>query len=117
MKKLTVALLLLAGPSFAYEIEGNPDRKLSVGVEYVGTYLKGDVGTMTLPASPRYDTKEDTHDFMADIRVPVNAALTLNAGIGYATKKIEGWDADGYLYPINNDLKGPRLKVGARFYF
>lgn len=113
---LVAASLLCASLAVAREIEGNPDRKISVGLEYTGTFLKGDREYPQI-AFPKQDIKDDQHAVLADLRLPVNVSLTLIGGVGYVVTKREGWDSDILLFKEEDRLSGPRVKLGARFYF
>ena len=64
----------MTGIAGAYEVEGNPDRKISFGFNY-----------------DRYDAPDDSlgknfghtfEDIRADVRVPVFTFLTLSVGAG-----------------------------------
>jgi hypothetical protein len=110
-------LLLIAGPAMAWEIEGNPDRKPSIGLEYTGVFLEGDGLYPAVSSIKRTGLQEDTNTIEADFRMPVNPSLTLYVGAGYVKKEIKGVDSDLFLFESEDEMTGGKIKLGARVYF
>ena len=109
MKIMTIALMLgLMGQAAAYEVEGNPDRKISFGLNYdrIGTSSEWTFGSFKISDF----TKETLNRFMADVRIPVSSVFTFQVRGGYLN--------------INNEIfTGERVKsdgydfgIGVRFY-
>ena len=123
-------MLLLAGSAaWSYEIKENPDRVISAGVNYTGTYLSG-AGTFDpVPGfvfNEEEDLKDNTHAGVVDLRIPVTANLTLTTAAGYVSRSVERIDASllavsgGYLVVgdrLKDEFSGPTFSVGARYYF
>lgn len=124
---LLSGVMFLAINAMAYEIQGNPDRFPSVGLNYTGTFLKGTGSLAPIPGfiiTDEKDLKETAHVGMLDLRLPVNENITLNAGAGYAGRVNERVDAslaqnDTAIFGerIKDNLSGPTFNVGARYYF
>ena len=110
MKIVIMALMLLglAGQAVAYEVAGNPDRKISFGLNYdrIGTSSEWTFGSFKISDF----TKVTQNQFLADVKIPVSSVFTF---------QMRG----GYLNIENNIFTGERVKsdgydfgVGVRFY-
>jgi hypothetical protein len=125
MKKLLILAVLLSSSAFAYEVKDNPDRIPSVGLTYLGSFLKGDLTYESIAWSETPEYKQDTNAFLADLRLPVTSNLTVEVGGGFTKMKIDSIDGSLIsLSPVtaiadrtSADLTGPTIKVGARYYF
>ena len=122
---LVVAIAVMSSVAVAYEIEGNPDRMPSVGLNYTGSFLKGDITYDSIRWNQTPEYKQDTNTILTDVRLPVSSNLTIEVGAGYVKQKIQSIDGSLIsLSPIiairdttNTDLTGPVVKLGARVYF
>jgi hypothetical protein len=114
---IVVMLMLLAAPVMAWEVEGNPDRKPSIGLEYTGVFLEGDGLYPRVPHIKRNELQEDINTLEADFRMPINSSLTLYVGAGYVKKEIKGVDSDLFLFESEDEMTGGKIKLGARVYF
>lgn len=122
MKKVLALVWLLSGISFGYEVKDNPDRFPSLGVNYTGYSLKGDTKYTNIVWTPQPEMKDTFNSFMGDARFPINNILTIEAGVGYAARTIEGIDGsvvgNSLFYDTTkSEMTGPIYKVGARLYF
>ena len=115
MKKLVMLALLLGTTSaYAYQIQGNPDWKPSLGLTYSRTALKGDYNAPTFRTVIKDAADNTINNYVADIRLPLSTFLTFNIGGGYTSQNMrlsafdpkESWEMNGY-----------NLSVGARIYF
>lgn len=94
MKKLTInklmliAALLLVGLAFdayAYEVQDNPDRRISIGLNYDRTSLNGEYKFAGTTIKDFSDNIQNA--FIADLRLPISGFCTLNVHGGYLNMK------------------------------
>ena len=111
MKKMMMALALmlsLARLAAAYEIEGNPDRKISFGLNYDRAWSSSEWTFKPFKISDF--TKTTQNQFLVDVKIPVSSVFTF---------QMRG----GYLNADNDVFTGERIKsdgydfgVGVQFY-
>src|SRR3990167_6470666 len=124
---LVLALLLASTVAWSYEIKENPDRVISVGVNYTGTFLDGTGTFEPVPGwffNEQKDLKDNTHAGVVDLRIPVTPNLTLNTAAGYVSRSVERIDASlccgdtaAIGARLTDEFSGPTINVGARYYF
>lgn len=108
---LLAALLLLPTTLSAYEVPDNPDRKISIGVNYDRYDLGGDYELGAFKATDAGTLIQN--NFRADIRLPLSSFFTLSVGGGYSTQSLG-------LFIVHRDerwnMKGYNLNAGLRLY-
>lgn len=111
---LAVAVLMLTSIAWSYEIVENPDRKVSVGINFIRHSLSGDYNSNELNFKLLDAGSMTQNDFLADLRVPVSSVFTFSLGGGFSKQTLglsifaadEQWDMSGY-----------KLNFGVRAYF
>ena len=84
MKALILSITLLTasiGIANAYEIEGNPDRKISFGFNYDYQKSNSEYSFRTLKIDDF--TKVSQNSFLLDARVPLSSLFTFSIRGGY----------------------------------
>ena len=117
MKKmaLTIAGLLLAGYVRAAEVEGNPDRFPSVGVQYIGASESGESVATAGGSSASQDVDLDNGLFLLDARIPLTANVTLTGAIGFSKTEVTAQETAIFAGQKTN-TDGNSFSVGLRFY-
>lgn len=111
MRKTLIAMMVMVGLVNlvgAYEIEGNPDRKLSIGLNYDHTGQNSEYTYRTFKTSDF--TKVSGNSFLADIRIPLASIFTLSVRGGYSTQTNDIFTGEKIEY------SGYDVGVGVRFY-
>ena len=97
--KLALAMMFLGSMGHAYEIQDNPDRRISFGFNYDRSRQNSEY---TFGAFKKSDFTKVTGDsFLLDVRIPLNSAFTfgVRGGINKSTNDIftgEKVDYSGY---------------------
>ena len=87
---LAVGLLLgMASMVSAYEVEGNPDRRISFGVhfDHGWNYSEYGYGSFKIPDF----SKARTNAFQLDTRIPLNSIFTFSIRGGFANTSSESY--------------------------
>src|SRR3990167_3255045 len=87
MKKgvMFVLMMVFAVRLNAYEIEGNPDRKMSIGLNYDRSGATSEYKFGTLKIS---DFTKGTQDqFLVDVKFPISSFFTFGIRGGYLSSK------------------------------
>ena len=117
--KLAVAVVVLGcGLARAYEIDDNPERLISVGLNYSGSFLRGNeystfVGVPNFVLKD-YDLTSQSNQGMIDIRVPVSPNLTLSAGGGILFTQYNTTQTGNNT--ATQQQHGPVVTAGLRWY-
>ena len=121
MKKVIVGLIagwlmMLPKSGIAYEIDGNPDRKMSIGLGYSHVHLGGDFTTGSGAFSFPDSQKLNENFFNADLRLPLNSILTFTVGGGYITSSSDFATTKFTGINQTSDVTGYSIGFGFRAY-
>ena len=111
MKTVTVVMMLMLGmlaKVAAYEVEGNPDRKISIGLNYDRTHLNSEYGFRTTKISDF--TKVNGNSFLADVKLPLSSLFTFQLRGGYTTQSNDIFTGETV------DYSGYDIGFGVRLY-
>lgn len=110
MKKvlMLIAFVSLTSAVHAYDVPGNPDRKMSIGLNYDRENLNSEYSFMAAKISDF--TKVGSNSFMADIRVPISSIFTFSVRGGYVSSTNELFTSEKVEY------SGYDIGVGVRFF-
>lgn len=111
MKKLSlivVVLLGLMGSAMAYEVEGNPDRKISIGFnyDYTGASTDYKFGITRI----NNFTKTSQNMFLGDIKIPVSPFFSFGVRGGFYKQETTGFTSEVF------DSSGFDFGFGVRFF-
>lgn len=111
MKKVMLAALAIIAvniPAWAYEIQANPDRRISIGLNYDHQHTAGDYEF----AGGKIDdfNKLSANSFLADVKIPVSGFCTLQVRGGYVNANSDLFTGE----EVNSD--GYDVGAGVRFY-
>ena len=115
MRKVVLAALMVLVPAvgMAYEIEKNPDRRMSFGINFDRFDMGGDYENDTPKIKIADAGTWKQNIIKADVRVPVTSFMTLSLGGGYVMTDA-GWAI------VTKDerwkMKGYNINAGVRFY-
>lgn len=122
MKSLVIAVasLLISTVASAWDVPGNPDRFVSVGLNVSNSSLKGDHSELDGPPHvqqiQRGHEELESHLIGVDLRIPTTQSLTFNLSYDYAEMNSR-YDRSSQLHKVSSNLDGYRWGVGMRFYF
>lgn len=114
MKKALLSLLLfgvVAGNVGAYEVKGNPDRKMSIGVNYNYFSMGGDTYDKVVKLENIVNYRGDS--ISGDVRIPISSMLTFTVGGSLLSS------LSTYEHPTSYsqwDMNGYNLSIGFRVY-
>ena len=102
IKFAIIVSMLLTNVSFAYEIQNNPDKRMSIGISYNRNHLNGDYELKSISLSDYGTLIQNTYG--GDLRFPIASFLTFSVGGGYTTTSLglgvldkdERWNMKGY---------------------
>lgn len=114
-KMMMIAGLLLAAVGVRAEVEGNPDRFPSIGINYTGAFEDGEGTAYDTGLSASQDI-EISHGVLAlDLRLPVSGNVTLNGAIGITGTEATANETN-LLQGGKQETDGMFVNVGVRFY-
>lgn len=114
MKVLLCAGIFMATPLSA-EYKGNPDRFTSIGINYQGYSVNGDITVKGGPLSVTQNANDSGGSFALDVRIPVSNDVTITGNIGYLSSKSTAEETSVLLGQVSKGT-GASFGVGIRFY-
>ena len=112
MKKMLLAGLMIFGMLAtvrAYEIQDNPDKYISFGLNYDRTGQNSDYTFRNL--SQTNFTKVNSNAFIADMRIPLNPFLTFQLRGGYLTQNNDIFTGENVSYTGYDVGAGIRIYI------
>ena len=116
MKKIILLLLLSAAPAHAWQVEGNPDHRLSFGLTYNKMDLTGQFHYNDPSRTVLHTTRSVLQTAVIDARVPISQNWTLTGSVGRAFEKYSVADMPTIEIGSYRKSDGIILSAGVRMY-
>lgn len=117
MKRILMAGLVMAAMAVSAKANwrDNPDKCISIGLSYSGSYVDGTYTLIDRGFRASQDVDREINSVWADMRIPVSRIVTLWGAIGSINEMSNGVETR-FITGAESDINGVGINLGIRFY-